>query len=50
MDNTGALLFEVKGSKLPDKGSGVVAHVDGLSQTMRWLIAVGSRSLHGKKP
>ena len=37
MDNTGALLFEVKGSKLRDKGSGVAAHVDGVGQPMRWL-------------
>lgn len=33
----GALLFEVKGSKLRDKGSGIAAHVDGIGQPMRWL-------------
>jgi len=36
-DHTGALLFEVKGSKLRDKGSGIAAHVDGISQPMRLL-------------
>lgn len=37
IDHTGALLFEVKGSKLRDKGSGIAAHVDGIGQPMRWL-------------
>ncbi len=37
IDGTGALLFEVKGSKLRDKGSGVAAHIDGIGQPMRWL-------------
>ena len=37
LDNSGALLFEVKGSKLREKGSGVAAHVEGIGQPMRWL-------------
>ena len=37
IDDTGALLFEVKGSKLRDKGAGVAAHVNGIGQPMRWL-------------
>ena len=37
IDDSGALLFEVKGSKLRDKGSGIAAHVDGIGQPMRWL-------------
>lgn len=37
LDASGALLFQVKGSKLRDKGSGIAAHVDGIGQPMRWL-------------
>ena len=37
IDDSGALLFEVKGSKLRDKGSGIAAHVEGIGQPMRWL-------------
>jgi hypothetical protein len=37
LDASGALLFEVKGSKLRDKGSGVAAHVEGIGQPTRWL-------------
>lgn len=37
IDGTGALHFEVKGSKLRDKGSGIAAHVDGIGQPTRWL-------------
>ena len=37
IDSTGALLFEVKGSKLRDKGSGIAAHVEGIGQPVRWL-------------
>ena len=37
IDDAGALLFEVKGSKLRDKGSGIAAHVAGIGQPMRWL-------------
>ena len=38
LDASGALLFQVKGSKLRDKGSGIAAHVDGIGQPMRWLV------------
>ena len=37
LDNSGALLFEVKGSKLRDKGSGIASHVEGIGQPLRWL-------------
>lgn len=37
LDDSGALLFEVIGSKLRDKGSGIAAHVDGIGQPLRWL-------------
>lgn len=37
MDKAGSLLFEVKGSKLRNKGSGVAAHVEGIGQPVRWL-------------
>ena len=37
LDASGALLFEVKGSKLRDRGSGVASHVEGIGQPMRWL-------------
>lgn len=37
LDDAGALVFEVKGSKLRGKGSGVAAHVEGIGQPMRWL-------------
>jgi hypothetical protein len=37
IDDSGALLFEVKGSKLRNKGSGIAAHVEGIGQPMRWL-------------
>ena len=37
IDDTGALLFEIKGSKLRDTGSGIAAHVKGIGQPLRWL-------------
>jgi len=37
LDDSGALLFEVKGSKLRDMGSGIAAHVEGIGQPLRWL-------------
>lgn len=37
VDEAGALVFEVKGSKLRAKGSGVAAHVEGIGQSVRWL-------------
>ncbi len=37
LDSSGALLFEVKGSKLREKGAGIASHVDGIGQPMRWL-------------
>lgn len=37
LDSSGALLFEVKGSKLREKGSGFASHVEGIGQPMRWL-------------
>ena len=37
IDDTGALLFEIKGSKLRDMGSGIAAHVQGIGQPIRWL-------------
>jgi hypothetical protein len=37
LDASGALLFEVKGSKLRDKGAGIASHVEGIGQPMRWL-------------
>ena len=37
LDASGALLFEVKGSKLREKGSGVASHVEGIGQPVRWL-------------
>ena len=37
IDDAGTLLFEVKGSKLRDKGSGIAAHVEGIGQPVRWL-------------
>lgn len=37
IDDSGALLFEVTGSKLRDKGSGIAAHVEGIGQPLRWL-------------
>lgn len=37
LDDSGALVFEVKGSKLRAKGSGIAAHVEGIGQPMRWL-------------
>lgn len=37
LDDSGALLFEVHGSKLREKGSGIAAHVAGIGQPMRWL-------------
>ena len=37
IDDAGTLLFEVKGSKLRDKGSGISAHVKGIGQPVRWL-------------
>ena len=38
LDDYGALLFEVKGSKVREKGSGIAAHVEGIGQPMRWLM------------
>ena len=37
LDDSGALLFEIKGSKLRDMGSGIASHVEGIGQPMRWL-------------
>jgi integrase len=37
LDDAGALVFEVKGSKVRDKGSGIAAHVEGIGQPLRWL-------------
>jgi integrase len=37
LDATGALMFEVCGSKLRDRGSGIASHVEGIGQPMRWL-------------
>lgn len=37
IDDSGALLFEVIGSKLRDKGSGIATHVEGIGQPLRWL-------------
>lgn len=37
IDETGALAFEVQGSKLRATGSGVAAHVQGIGQPVRWL-------------
>jgi integrase len=37
LDASGALLFEVKGSKLRDTGSGIASHVEGIGQPLRWL-------------
>ena len=37
IDSTGALLFEVKGSKLRDIGSGVASHIKGIGQPLRWI-------------
>ncbi len=37
LDASGALLFEVAGSKLRERGSGVAAHVEGIGQPLRWL-------------
>lgn len=37
LDDAGALVFEVKGSKLREKGAGVAANVEGIGQPMRWL-------------
>ena len=37
IDASGALLFEVSGSKLRDRGSGIASHVEGIGQPMRWL-------------
>ena len=41
LDASGALLFEVKGSKLRDKGSGIASHVLGIGQPTRWLTLSG---------
>lgn len=37
LDASGALAFEVQGSKLRERGSGVAAHVAGIGQPVRWL-------------
>lgn len=37
VDATGSLVFEVGGSKVREKGSGVALSVDGIGQPMRWL-------------
>lgn len=37
LDASGALMFEVCGSKLRDRGSGIASHVEGIGQPMRWL-------------
>jgi hypothetical protein len=37
LDPSGALLFEVKGSKLRERGSGIASHVEGIGQSIRWL-------------
>jgi hypothetical protein len=37
LDASGALLFEVQGSKVREYGSGVAAHVEGIGQPVRWL-------------
>ncbi len=37
LDASGALTFEIKGSKVQAKGSGVAAHVNGIGQPVRWL-------------
>lgn len=37
LDASGALVFEVKGSKLRDSCAGIAAHVDGIGQPVRWL-------------
>lgn len=37
LDSAGALVFEVAGSKVREKGSGVASKVDNIGQPMRWL-------------
>ena len=37
LDDSGAMQFEVKGSKLRKKGSGIAAQVEGIGQPMRWI-------------
>ncbi|MDO8370319.1 MAG: hypothetical protein Q7T39_00170 [Polaromonas sp.] len=37
IDEAGALVFQVQGSKLRAHGSGVAAHVQGIGQPVRWL-------------
>jgi hypothetical protein len=37
LDDSGAMLFEVKGSKVREKGSGIAAHVEGIGQPWRQL-------------
>jgi hypothetical protein len=37
LDSSGALLFEVMGSKLRDTGSGIASHIEGIGQPLRWL-------------
>jgi hypothetical protein len=37
LNAAGALVFDVAGSKLRDKGAGIAAHVDGIGQPVRWL-------------
>lgn len=37
LDASGALLFEVQGSKVREHGTGVAAHVQGIGQPLRWL-------------
>ncbi len=37
LDSSGALLFEVQGSKLRERGSGIASHVEGIGQPQRWI-------------
>lgn len=37
LDAAGSLVFEVGGSKVREKGSGIASGVDGIGQPMRWL-------------
>lgn len=37
LDASGAMTFEIKGSKVRAKGSGIAAHVSGIGQPVRWI-------------
>lgn len=37
LDSSGALLFEVVGSKQQDTGSGIASRIEGIGQPLRWL-------------